>query len=485
MADAKRLVPKEALDYLKRKKLRPAFSYKDVWNEEHAAAFTVAKAMQLDVLSDIKKAVEKAVEDGTTFEQFKKDLKPTLMQKGWWGKKDMVDPLTGKTVNAQLGSDRRLKTIYSTNLRSAFQKGQYDRAMSSDAHPYLMYHLGPSVHHREQHARWNNLIRPKDDPIWNEIFPPNGYGCKCYTTAVSAARKERYERDGVPAYDPSTGKTVRVPAQTSAPKMNYKNYFNERKGAMERIPQGITPGFNWNQGLPRDKQMENALKQKMEAQKAYLSDSSLAMKVNKDDKGQMASFIRDRYDSKVPKLEKLVKDSKSFFTTKKELQKSEKLRHVADALDHLEKNCKDAAFKKVVWGSLNLIHGGAIAVFNPYYPDAVFLNVMEFGDLPKTAKQRFDDRIISTSSPMHFVFHEAGHKWVLKHLTNRYKFIPIKWLEKSDGKWFEKNISWNAGRKPEEAVAELFAMKMAGDEIPAQAVSLIAKYAKEFAKWLY
>ncbi|MBR5965678.1 MAG: hypothetical protein IK015_06145 [Treponema sp.] len=105
--------------------------------------------------------------------------------------------------------------------------------------------------------------------------------------------------------------------------------------------------------------------------------------------------------------------------------------------------------------------------------------------LPKTAKQRFDDRIISTSSPMHFVFHEAGHKWVLKHLTNRYKFIPIKWLEKSDGKWFEKNISWNAGRKPEEAVAELFAMKMAGDEISAQAVSLIAKYAKEFAKWLY
>ena len=248
MADAKRLVPKEALDYLKRKKLRPAFSYKDVWNEEHAAAFTVAKAMQLDVLSDIKKTVEKAVEDGTTFEQFKKDLKPTLMQKGWWGKKDMVDPLTGKTVNAQLGSDRRLKTIYSTNLRSAFQKGQYDRAMSSDAHPYLMYHLGPSVHHREQHARWNNLIRPKDDPIWNEIFPPNGYGCKCYTTAVSAARKERYERDGVPAYDPSTGKTVRVPAQTSAPKMEYKVYENFRKGIVERIPVGITPGFNWNQG---------------------------------------------------------------------------------------------------------------------------------------------------------------------------------------------------------------------------------------------
>ena len=246
MAD--RLIPKQALDYIKNKKLHPAFSYKDVWNEEHATAFTVAKAMQLDVLSDIKGAVEKAIEKGTTFEQFKKELKPTLMQKGWWGKRDMVDPLTGETITAQLGSDRRLKTIYSTNLRSAYQKGQYDRTMESDLHPYLMYRIGASVHHREQHLKWNNLIRPKDDPIWNSIFPPNGYGCKCYTVAVTQARKEKYERDGVPAYNPDTQKTVRLPVQTTAPKPNYKNYFNERKGTLERIPQGITPGFNWNQG---------------------------------------------------------------------------------------------------------------------------------------------------------------------------------------------------------------------------------------------
>lgn len=264
MAD--KLIPKQALEYIKNKKLHPAFSYKDVWNEEHATAFTVAKAMQLDVLSDIKTAVEKAIENGTTFEQFKKELKPTLMQKGWWGKSEMTDPLTGETITAQLGSDRRLKTIYSTNLRSAYQKGQYDRTMESDLHPYLMYRIGASVHHREQHLRWNNLIRPKDDPIWNSIFPPNGYGCKCYTVAVTQARKEKYERDGVPAYNPDTQKTVRVPVQTTAPKPNYKNYFNERKGTLERIPEGITPGFNWNQGLPRDKQMEHALKMKMKAQ---------------------------------------------------------------------------------------------------------------------------------------------------------------------------------------------------------------------------
>ena len=246
MAD--RLVPRRALDYIKKKSLRPAFSYKDVWNEEHATAFTVAKAMQIDVLSDLKNAVEKAIEGGTTFEQFKQELKPTLMRKGWWGRKEMTDPLTGRTVDAQLGSDRRLRTIYQTNLRSAYQKGQYDRTMESDAHPYLMYRIGASVRHREQHLRWNNLILPKDDPLWNSIFPPNGYGCKCHTVAVTQARKERYERDGVPAYNPDTRKTVRMPAQTAAPKVSYRNFFNERKRTLERILEGITPGFNWNQG---------------------------------------------------------------------------------------------------------------------------------------------------------------------------------------------------------------------------------------------
>jgi uncharacterized protein with gpF-like domain len=108
------IIPKAALDYIKRKKLKVGFSYKDVWLEEHAAAFTVAKAMQLDVLADLHAAVIRAVKNGQSFETFKKNIKPLLRQKGWWGRRKMTDPLTGETVNTRLGSDRRLKTIYHT-----------------------------------------------------------------------------------------------------------------------------------------------------------------------------------------------------------------------------------------------------------------------------------------------------------------------------------------------------------------------------------
>jgi hypothetical protein len=195
MAD---IIPKAALDYIKNKKLKVGFSYKDVWNEEHAAAFTVAKAMQVDVLSDLHNAVIQAVEKGQSFDTFKKNLKPTLQQKGWWGRKEMADPLTGKTVDAQLGSDRRLKTIYNVNMRSAYQKGQYDRTMESDLHPYLMYRIGPSVKHRQEHATWDGLVLSKNDPFWDSHFPPNGWGCKCYTRAVTESQRKKYEAEGIP-----------------------------------------------------------------------------------------------------------------------------------------------------------------------------------------------------------------------------------------------------------------------------------------------
>jgi len=160
------LIPKEALAYIKNKKLQTGFSYKDVWHEEHATAFTVAKAMQLEVLSDLHTAVSDAIEHGQSFESFKKNIKPVLQQKGWWGKKEMTDPLTGTMVNAQLGSDRRLKTIYRVNMRQAFIQQRYQNIMQSDLHPYIMYRVGNSKKHREEHLEWDGLVLPKDDPWW-------------------------------------------------------------------------------------------------------------------------------------------------------------------------------------------------------------------------------------------------------------------------------------------------------------------------------
>ena len=99
--------PTEALRHFREKGFAFGFAWQDVWQEEHARAFTVAKCMQLDILVDIGTAVDRAIAEGQTLDMFRRDLAPLLVEKGWWGRQRMTDPVTGESKVVQLGSPRR------------------------------------------------------------------------------------------------------------------------------------------------------------------------------------------------------------------------------------------------------------------------------------------------------------------------------------------------------------------------------------------
>ncbi len=115
--------PNEAVDYIRNKGWKPGWDYRDVWREEHAVAFTVAKATQMDVLQAIRTEVERVITDGITLREFQRTLTPTLQKLGWWGRQAQTDPLTGKTLDVQLGSPRRLKLFMTS---TAGRHGQPD-----------------------------------------------------------------------------------------------------------------------------------------------------------------------------------------------------------------------------------------------------------------------------------------------------------------------------------------------------------------------
>ena len=224
-------VPREALDFFRAKGWKVGFDYRDVWRKEHATAFTVAKAMRADVLLDIRQAVDSAISEGKTFRRFARELRPTLEAKGWWGRKSLVDPLTGELKFVQLGSPRRLRTIYRVNLRTARAAGQWERAQRTrSTHPYLIYALGPSKKHREEHAAWAGTILPLDDPWWSTHYPPNGWGCNCRVRQLS--RREAARRGG-----------TRQP-----PPPEFTTWRNKRTGGVETLEKGFDPGWNFNPG---------------------------------------------------------------------------------------------------------------------------------------------------------------------------------------------------------------------------------------------
>ena len=159
-------------------------------DDAHATAFTVAKTAGMDVVGDIYAAVVKAAESGQTLEQFSEQLTPVLQAKGWWGRQDVPHPDTGEIQTVRLGSPHRLKTIYLTNMQSAYMAGRYAEMMDAvDTHPYWEYVAVNDERTRETHRLLHGSVYAADDPVWDSLYPPLDYRCCCRVRPLLRSRR--------------------------------------------------------------------------------------------------------------------------------------------------------------------------------------------------------------------------------------------------------------------------------------------------------
>lgn len=226
----KPLINREALKHLTGKRSHISFAWQDTASYEHAVSFTVAKMMDEDMLAETRAAMTDALANGTDFATFQKRLKPYLMARGWWGQAVMGDPDTGEIQKVQLGSTRRLRTIYHTNLHTAYAAGQWERIQrNKKLFPYLKYIPSDAAEPRESHKPFYGMVLPVDDPFWSTHFPPNGWGCKCNVRALT---REQAEKTGI----------------SKSPVLKDVEHINTRTGEVEYYPEGVNPSFAHNPG---------------------------------------------------------------------------------------------------------------------------------------------------------------------------------------------------------------------------------------------
>ena len=239
----------EALAYFRNKGLTPSFNWQDVWAAEHANAFTVAKATELEILQTIRTAVDDALSKGQTFEDFSKALTPKLQKFGWWGRQFVTDPETGEQILAQLGSPARLRLIFDASIRTAHAAGQWERAQrTKSVLPFFLYIETTSREPREEHLAQVGTIAHVDDPYWDTWFPPNGWNCKCGVRQITKAEAEKL----------GWKKGDRPPVWPTRP------FENKRTGAIEDVPEGIDPGWHTNPAKSRFTMLDQMLSGKLD-----------------------------------------------------------------------------------------------------------------------------------------------------------------------------------------------------------------------------
>lgn len=251
--DLFKTAPREVTRYFANRPAAESFDWRDWAPQEHAYAFTVAKSTGYDILDDVRAAVADAVTNRIPFEEFARNLTPVLQSKGWWGRQLAIDPDTGEERIVQLGSPRRLRTIYWANVRTAHAAGEWERTQRTKAFlPYLVYLRSMAEKKREEHLRYVGLVAPVDDPIWRRIYPPNGWGCQCGVRQVSKSQAEEY------GY---------VEGQET-PELIERPWRNRRTGETVMLPEGVDPGWDTNPGAERAANVSRFLMDKIEAMPA-------------------------------------------------------------------------------------------------------------------------------------------------------------------------------------------------------------------------
>ncbi|XKM14245.1 PBECR2 nuclease fold domain-containing protein [Orbaceae bacterium ac157xtp] len=214
---------KEQIEFFRRKANVPTNSYADIYNNEHDYAFVVAGANRNALLNDFRTAIDKAISQGTTLEEFRKDFAEIVEKHGW-------------SYNGSFGW--RTRIIYETNLNSSYQAGRYQQLRDAKF-PYMEYlHSDYVEHPRELHESWDHLVLDFNDPWWNTHFPPNGYGCQC---RVRGRTKGDLKRMGKNEPD-------KAPTINWVDKVVGANSDNPR---IVKVPEGIDPSFEHIPGQSR------------------------------------------------------------------------------------------------------------------------------------------------------------------------------------------------------------------------------------------
>lgn len=136
----------------------------------HDQAFTIAGVSQLDLVTEVWEALDRAVARGESFEDFRKRVSARLTAA--WGREQPW----------------RVETIYRTNVQRAFSAGrwvQMEHPAVKQARPYRRFSAILDLRTTITCRTLDGVVRPADDPWWDGRIPPLHFSCRSLVVTLS------------------------------------------------------------------------------------------------------------------------------------------------------------------------------------------------------------------------------------------------------------------------------------------------------------
>ena len=337
----------DALRYAREKRvvLPEEFYLLDLNARQYAT--TVSGLASLDQIKTVINLSNKAIESGSTFQDFQKAVKEAGIEL----------------------SPHHLDNIFRTNIQNAYAHGIWTQQQENKANrPYLRYSSLNDGRTRPSHLALNNIVRHIDDSFWDTHFVPNGFNCRCAIDAITESQAKRLgitTDDDLPDIQPDEGWAISP--------SSYGKQLNDV--LQEKIDDALLTNTPLARKLS-DIQNEALASQQANEKivKAFEPMSETSKQVNESIVDRVLEKNKDVEPSAIRMLTELVKDDEQALTDllKTSVVKNDKpivdwMKRSFDSLMTIAKNLKAKIAGNNIKGfdSLNLQKGNVIGIQTP------------------------------------------------------------------------------------------------------------------------
>jgi phage putative head morphogenesis protein, SPP1 gp7 family len=173
----------EAIKYLTERFPILFDNLEEITQEVRKNFFWIKKSTDLEITKSLLESLKSSIESKLSLKDWRKNSKDILEKSGFGDKGYYTE------------------NVFRTNVRSFYSAGHYEaQSKNINNKPYWLYDGIEDGREREHTRMYNGKVFKADDPIWQRIYPPNGYQCRCRVIALDY---EQVIREGYSIFEPT------------------------------------------------------------------------------------------------------------------------------------------------------------------------------------------------------------------------------------------------------------------------------------------